>query len=166
VAAGSALPGRWGALVVAGVLRWVAALGATAVLVAAVVDVRPPGVGSAGPTAVGPGAVLWRGGGVAVVVIDGRATEDGLLSSLRSAGVGRVDVLVVRTTADRAVAVAARARQRWPGLVLLAPTDVAGPVGALAPAPGSVMDVGPLRLRFEASADHLEPSISVAERPP
>jgi competence protein ComEC len=153
----------------AGALRWVAAVVAVGTLVAAIAGGGPPGAPTAGPTPVAPGAVLWRAGGAGVVVIDGRTTDDGLLSGLRSAGAGRIDLLVVRTTAVRALAVAARARQRWPSLVVLAPRGAEGLDGALAPPTGSTVDVGPLRLRFEASADRLEPTIGPAGpagRPP
>jgi competence protein ComEC len=100
-------------------LRRAAGAIVASVVVTSVVGARAPSGVPTGPTAVGPGGVLWRGEGVAVVAIDGRATGDGLMSGLRSAGVGRVDVLVVRTTADRAVAVAALARRRWPAAVVL-----------------------------------------------
>jgi competence protein ComEC len=158
--------GRPVLVTVAGGLRWLAAVGAVAVLAAAVVGGHPPGHASAGPTPVGPGAVLWRAGGAAVVVIDGRATEASLLPGLRSAGVGRVDVLVVRTTADRAVAVAGLAQQRWPRVVVLAPAGAAGLRGALTPASGTTLEAGPLHLQFTATADHLEPTIGVVDRPP
>jgi hypothetical protein len=83
--------------------------------------------------------------------------------------VGRVDVLVVRTTADRAVAVAALARRRWPAAVVLAPRGV-GPeglaaTGAVTPPAGGVVEAGPLRLRFEATGDHLEPKVTPAGEP-
>jgi hypothetical protein len=50
--------------------------------------------------------------------------------------------------------------------VVLVPRGVDGVAGALTPMSGSVMAVGALRLRFGVTADHLEPSISVAGRPP
>jgi hypothetical protein len=141
------------------VLRWAAAVLAVGVLVTATIGMRSPAAGSAGPTPVGAGAVLWRSGGVAVVVIDGRATAEGLLSSLRSAGVERLDVLVVRTTADRAVGVAARANERWPSLVVLVPRGVDGLAGAVTPPTGGVMDVGALRLRFASTTNRLEVTV-------
>ena len=141
-------------------LRWTAALLAVGVLGMAVAGVRSPAPASAGPTPVGPGAHLWRAGGASVVVIDGRSTAEGLLSSVRSTGVDRIDVLVVRTTADRAIGVAARTRERWPALVVLVPRGVDGLAGAVTPPPGSAMDVGPLHLRFDTTNDRLEPTIT------
>jgi competence protein ComEC len=160
VAARAESPQPWGRG-----LRWAAALACVAVVASATL-----GRASAPPLAsvqVGPGAMVWRGGGAAVVVLDGRATEATLLPALRSADVGRVDVLVVRTAADRALAVAARARRRWPSLVVLVPDAAASRiVGALAPAAGSTMVVGDMRLTFGGTADRLEPTIGPAERPP
>jgi hypothetical protein len=108
--------------------------------------------------------MLWRGGGAAVVVLDGRATETSLLPALRSAGVGRVDVLVVRTAADRALAAAGQVRRRWPRVVVLVPDAVQGRVvGAIAPTDGSSMVVGGLRVVFDtADGERLEPTIGPA----
>jgi hypothetical protein len=145
-------------------LRWTAAVLAVGVLTTAMADVRPPPAPSAGPTPVGPGAQLWQADGAAIAIIDGRSTADGLLSALRTAGVARLDVLVVRTSADRAIGVATQARDRWPNLLLLVPRGIDGIAGALTPPTGSVMDVGPLRLRFRTTTDRLEPTIG--ERSP
>jgi competence protein ComEC len=160
-----AAPGR----AVPAMLRRAAGVVVVGVVVSAVWGGRPPAVVSAGPTPVGPGAVLWRGDGVAVVAIDGRATHDGLQSGLRGEGVGRVDVLVVRTTADRALTVAARARERWPAVVVLAPrdagTEALAAAGAVAPPAGGVVDAGPLRVLLDVRPDHIEPNVTPAGGP-
>lgn len=140
-----------------------AALGVLALVSAAWV---PAQIGTAaapaGPTAVGAGMTLWRGGGAVLVEIDGRASESDLSAGLRQAGVGRVDILVVRTVAERAVSVAARARQRWPTVVVLAPAGVVDQIaGATTPPLGSTMDIGGLRVRFNATEDRLTPSVLV-----
>jgi competence protein ComEC len=143
-------------------LRWMAALSTVAVVAAATLGRTPAPPLASVPA--GPGAMLWRGGGAAVVVLDGRATETSLLPALRSAGVGRVDVLVVRTAADRALAAAGQVRRRWPRVVVLVPDAVQGRVvGAIAPTDGSSMVVGGLRVVFDtADGERLEPTIGPA----
>lgn len=112
----------------------------------------------------GPGMDLWRGGGAAVVVADGRATDEWLTSALHHEDVDQVDILVIRTPANRAVAVATTLLERWPDLVVLAPAEITEQpgdriAGAITPARGATLEVGTLRLTFEVSADRLEPDI-------
>lgn len=119
---------------------------------------------------IGPGMELWRGRGAAVVVIDGRASEDWLLPELRRHGIRRIDVLIVRTSANRAIAVANRVLEQWPSAAVLAPTEVAEPGagridGAITPPPGS-FDLGGLSLSFEVQIDRLEPAITIVEAAP
>ncbi|MEO7555228.1 MAG: ComEC/Rec2 family competence protein [Acidimicrobiales bacterium] len=138
-----ALVARWGArlplgqlgmpgLVAVGVAIAVASVGrrmgarfagpvAAAIVVGALLA---PGIALRAPapiaTPLGTGAVLWQRDAI-VVVIDGRARADAVLAGLRQAGVGRVDLVVVRTSSTAATAVLAAVRQR--GEV----TDVLGP---------------------------------------
>lgn len=138
-----------------------------AVAIALLTTPGTPGVQD-GLVELGPGMDLWRGGGGAVVVIDGRATEDWLSSALLREQVDRVDLLVVRTPANRAVALGVALVERWPHLVVLAPAEVTEApgeriAGALTPAPGMTMTVGTLRVTFEASSDRLEPDVSVPD---
>lgn len=168
------LAAAWGAVAASRRVRRTvgAAIGAMGIAVGAVTlgGVVIAGVGAPskdGLVEVGPGMELWRGGGAAVVVIDGRATEDWLLPELRRHGVRRIDVLIVRTSATRAVTVANRVLERWPSAAVLAPAEVAEPAagrieGAITPTPGSV-DLGGLRLSFEVQADRLDPDISLVE---
>src|SRR5581483_10402933 len=65
-----------------------------------------------GAAALGPGARLWRGGGGAVVVLDGRTRLDDVLQGLRQAGQRRIDVVVLRT-AGAARADTVSALRRW-----------------------------------------------------
>jgi competence protein ComEC len=125
-----------------------------------------------GRVEIGPGMDMWDGHAVTVVVIDGRATEDWLLSELRGRDIDKVDVLIVRTSASRAVTVATRLRERWPSMQVLAPAEVTeyagtGLEGAVTPAAGDY-DVAGLRLRFDVEGDRLDPHITLAEgdRPP
>jgi competence protein ComEC len=143
----------------ASALRWAGVVVTVAVLATAIAGGRPPGPSGASPTPLGPGAELWRTDGAAVAIIDGRTTVEDLLSGVRASGVDRLDVLVVRTTADRAQGVAARARERWPALVVLAPRTVGGLAAAVTPPPHSEMDVGSLHLRFGTTTDRLELTI-------
>lgn len=154
--------------------RFVAALtlrlsGASVVLgtvMAAVLAAPGSQVAKDGLVELGSGMDLWRGGGAAVVVIDGRATEDWIALALRREDVERVDVLVLRTPANRAVALAATLVERWPQLIVLAPAEVTETPGvriegALTPPPGMTMTVGDLQLAFDTSPDRLEPEISL-----
>ncbi len=134
-----------------GVTRGTAALTAGAVLVHAAAVGRGPRLLDG--ESVGPGAQVWQGGGAAALAVDGRAGEAAVLAGLRDRGVTRLDVLVLRTAARGAAEVAATVRRRWPGISVLGPegsapaargVDGAGPVTV--PAPGTVIDVGGLRL--------------------
>jgi competence protein ComEC len=139
-----------------GVTRGAAALTAVAVLVHAGAVGRGPRLVDG--EAVGPGAQLWQGGGAAALTVDGRAREAAVLAGLRDRGVARLDVIVLRTTAQGAAEVAATVRRRWPGAAVLGPEgsaraarriDGVGPVAV--PASGTVIEVGGLRLTVDDS---------------
>jgi competence protein ComEC len=133
-----------------------AALMAIAVLVHAAAAAGGPGVIDG--EAVGFGAQVWRCGGAAAVIVDGRAREEAVLAGLRDRGVGRLDVVVLRTAAPAATEVAAALRRRWPGVVVLGPAGSAAAarrvadLGSVAvPIAGTVVDVGGLRLTVRGS---------------
>jgi competence protein ComEC len=123
--------------------------------------------------AVGPGAQLWRGGGAAAVVVDGRASEEAVLEGLRDRGVARLDLIVLRTAAPAAAEVAATLRRRWPGVLVLGPAGSAaaarrvadlGPVAV--PTGGSVVDVGGLRLTVhDSGTERLDVGVVVRRTP-
>jgi competence protein ComEC len=134
-----------------GVTRGTAALTVGAVLVHAAAVGRGPRLLDG--ESVGPGAQVWQGGGAAALTVDGRAREAAVLAALRDRGVARLDVLVLRTAARGAAEVAATVRRRWPGVAVLGPggsaraargVDGASPVAV--PPPGTVIEVGGLRL--------------------
>jgi competence protein ComEC len=144
---------------VATALRVAGSLGVVAVLVTAVL----PGSqqpARAGEASAGAGLQVWRATGATLAVIDGRVTETALVSAVHAAGPSRLDVLIVRTDARRAATVAAAARHHWPRVVVLAPALVADRLpGAATPPPGSVVDVGDLRIRFDETSDTLRPTV-------
>jgi len=126
--------------------RWAIAAAAAWVLAAAAL----PGVtGPDGGTELTAGAVLWRAGGGTVVAI--AAPDTGrLLDGLRSAGVQRVDVLLVAKGTSARSADAVRAVRRRVGARL-----VLAPVGhrirdATVPSPGTTFTVGELDLAVRA----------------
>jgi competence protein ComEC len=138
------------------VTRGAAALTAVAVLVHAGAVGRGPRLVDG--EAVGPGAQLWQGGGAAALTVDGRAREAVVLAGLRDRGVARLDVIVLRTTAQGAAEVVATVRRRWPGVAVLGPEgwaraagriDGVGPVAV--PASGTVIELGGLRLTVDDS---------------
>lgn len=146
-AAETGRPGRWwGAL---GAALVVGTLGVAAV--APLVSREPPPL----ERSLGLGATLWRGGGAAVLVLDGRARGDAVLGGLRREGVRRVDVVVARTASRSAGEVALLVARRWPRALVLVPAPGARPStgglpsGAVPVAAGTVLDVGGLRLQLE-----------------
>jgi competence protein ComEC len=119
---------------------------------------------------VGSGMELWRAPRAAVVVIDGRARAEWLLPELRRHGVDHVDVVILRTSSHRAVAVANRLRDQWPATTVLAPpavTEHAGGriPGAATPHPGP-FELDGLRLSFDVAPDRLEPEIAPSSGAP
>lgn len=121
----------------------------------------------------GAGATLWRGGGAVVVVLDGRARDDAILSGLRRERVERVDVAIVRTSARAAVDVVETMRRRWPGALVLTPrpdgadsgTQWSGVEDAISPPRGTAFRVGGLDVTVAANTGgQLE--VDIAPRPP
>ena len=152
----------------------VAVAGAVA---AATVAVTVASVSRAGPdlagVPLGTGAAAWRSGGATAVVVDGRARPSALLAGLRAADVARVDVVVVRTPARAALDAAAVLRRRWPGAAVLLPRAAAALAAAVpvlgnarAPAAGTVVEVGGLRLTAGAVAERLDVEIEMIRGPP
>lgn len=109
----------------------------------------------------GAGAELWRSEGRALVSIDGRVREDDLLAALRSRGVTRLDVVVVRSAAGGLHAVAADLSRRYGRMTVIAPRD-AGITAARAPASGSSLRLGALVVRFTVSGDQIDLEVEPA----
>ena len=147
---------------------------AASVLVAVTVSAAVPSTGGAvaeGEQPLGAGATLWRGGGAAVLVLDGRASDDAVLGGLRRARVTRVDVVILRTSARGAGEVLATLRRARPVGAVMAPRPPgarpgdghATAVGAVSPPVGTALDVGGLRLTVLGnSADRLDISVDLA----
>jgi competence protein ComEC len=154
--------GRIGSAALATAVR-AGGVAAVAVTLAAAIIAATQSQVQEGSIEVGPGMELWRGQRAAVVVIDGRARAEWLLPELRRHGVGHVDVVILRTSSHRAVAVANRLRDRWPGATVLAPAavveDAGGRIpGAVTPDAGA-FELDGLRLSFDVAHDRLEPEI-------
>jgi competence protein ComEC len=153
------------------VARGAAAL--VGVVVLAHAAAAPGGPGVVDGEAIGLGAQLWRGGGAAAVIVDGRAREGAVLAGLRDRGVTRLDMVVLRTAAPTAAEVAATLRRRWPGLLVLGPAGSAaagrrvaglGPVAV--PTGGSVIDLGGLRLTVRSSGtERLDVGVALRRTP-
>jgi hypothetical protein len=152
--------------------RWQLLLGGAgpaATLAVVAVMLAPSGSSGTSAQPLGAGATLWQAGGDAVVALDGRARNDLILSGLRTHRVDALDVAVVRTDSRAAAGVAATLLRRWPGLTVLVPRGstlaTAGSAGVMAPAAGTVIQGGGLRVSVERSAgDHLD--VAVKPVPP
>jgi competence protein ComEC len=114
-------------------------------------------------TGLAPGIVRWHHGGTEVLVLGGAGGRTplgapALLSTLRQAGVGAIDLLVVADPSVPPSAVAAVADRHPLGAVVTAggvgPLPVDAPQAA-APRPIGVLDVGALEVRFTATSDRL-----------
>lgn len=149
-------------------LRLAGSVVAVVTLVVASLSVAGESVAEDGLVEIGPGVDLWRGGGAAVAIIDGRATEEWLESGLQREQVDRLDALILRTPANRAVSVAGTLVERWPEMAVLAPAEVAQSPGArikgaATPVPGAVLQVGTLRMAFDVEPDRLEPDVTLMD---
>ncbi|MDP8937248.1 MAG: hypothetical protein M3O23_05915, partial [Actinomycetota bacterium] len=113
---------------------------------------------------VAPGALLWRTGGAAVLVVDDlEASPDRLLSGLRSASVRRLDVMAVaRPGVASARDVEPTLRRFRPRLLLAPPGNRL--TGAVVPAAGTTVAAGPLAVAVDAVAPRL--SVRVSSRAP
>lgn len=130
------------------------------------VSIRPgPDLPDDGEVRLGPGMQLWRAGEVSLLAIDGRADDRVLVDELRRQGVRQAQMLVVRTPAVKAAALAAGLAQRWPGLRVYVPAALAadGPMsrGVVVPADGSRHTVGRLQVTFESDPDRLRVAVHV-----
>ncbi len=150
------------ALVAAALARWrprLAVPTATAVGVATLLSpsLVPP-AGALDGEEVGPGARVWRGGAVVVVLDGGDAGR--LLDRLRLNGVRRIDVLVSSSGGRTAAGVVATLRSRLPVGLVLAPAghrirDATVPRAGMSVDVGGLrLDVGPVRPRLEVAVAH------------
>lgn len=116
--------------------------------------------GTANARSVGRGATLWRAGGATVVVLDGaRGAPDRLMSSLRTAAVRRIDVLVASRPGSAEALMAEELERRFPASVVLGP-PLARLTGALVPPPGSELRVGELVVHVDYDADRLAVTVA------
>jgi ComEC/Rec2-related protein len=159
-----AASGRLRSTRASGGLRLAGGLMLVAIVAMAMVAGAQGGSPAAGLVEVGRGVDLWRGGGAAVVVVDGRAVADNLATQLRAEGVRRVDAVVTRTSSPRAAAAARALHERWPAAVILAPSAAADLVApAIIPEDRSVMTVGALRIKLDTEPERLEATITVTD---
>lgn len=127
---------------------------AVTALVAPALALRSP---SAPRAEVSPGAVLWRDGAGSLLVLDGRARPEAVLEGLRREGVMRLDAVVLRSGAERAVEAAAAVQQRSPGAAALGPRTIDASLDdAITPVvTGTTIAVGDLIVRIAPAGDGL-----------
>ena len=150
--------GRRGGVALAGLA------GAVVALAPAVAVLRPAAIHD---RSVVPGARLWRHGGASVLVVDDlRASPAALLSSLHSADVRRVDVLVVTRPGRAAAADVDALLHRFPPRLLLAPAGHRLPGRVVVPPAGSEVSAGGLHVGFEETNPRLVARVGPARGPP
>jgi competence protein ComEC len=110
--------------------------------------------------AVGRGATLWRAGGASVLVLDGaRGSPDRVMSSLRTAAVRRIDVLVASRPGTSEAAMAEELQRRFPASVVLGPPH-SRLAEALVPPAGAELHVGRLLVHIDYDGDRLAATVS------
>ena len=151
VAAGDQLPGR------APVPRR-----RRAVTALALVPVVAAGVATAGPSGrdldgapLGRGAELWRRDGATVVVLAGNADGGRLLKALRTNGVRRIDLLVLRSGGGAAARLAGLVRHRSGVRLTVAPAGHRVPDAEVLE-PGEAVRVGALEVIAEGGRERLD----------
>jgi len=95
------------------------------------------------------GARLWRRGGATVLIVDGHPVNTGrLMSALHTAGVRRLDLVVVARPGPAASHAVGPVLERFPAGLVLAPPghDVAS---GIIPEPGATVSAGGLELAVE-----------------
>jgi len=145
--------------------RWRAAgtlVGSLVVAGTLAVAALAPAPPEAGRHALGTGAEVVVSGGVAVVVMDGRATAPMVFAGLRRLGVVRADAVVVRTA--RGAGAVEDLRRRFPGAAILVPDGSGVPGATVVTQPGSV-GLGGATVAVEVSGGRLEVVAVVAEGP-
>ncbi len=110
-------------------------------------------VGPGGAQSVAEGAVLWRRGAAAVLVVD-RPRARALLSGLRRVGVRNLDVVAVRSPARSAGPAMAPVLERHPARMMLTPATAT---------PGGSVTVGGLRVDVVSVRPRLDVRVSPVE---
>ncbi len=138
-------------------------VGVVMAVVAVAVLVGAPHLGGgtrAGLVEVG-GAELWRGsGGAAVLVVPGNARADAVLAGLRQRGVGRLDLVVLRSAGPQAAGTLAVVTERIGVDQVWAPRGSPAP-GADQP-PVTAVEAGGLRVHADPVGERLDVDVEVA----
>ena len=130
-----------------------------------------PAVGARWPAPVdgrelASGATLWRRGGATVMVVEGAPSSPGrLLSALHEADVRRLDLLVVANPGVAAARGVEPLLRRFPAGLLLAPSGTRL-AGAVVPADGTRVAVGPLAVDVDSASPRLAVRVGPARGPP
>ena len=138
--------------------------GAAVALAPAVAVLRPSPVDGRSVVA---GARLWRAGGATVLVVeDLRASPEALLSSLHTADVRDLDVLVVARPGAAAASDVAALLRRFPPRLVVAPAGHRLPGAVVVPAAGSQVVAGGLVVSVGEAAPGLTVQVASARAPP
>ena len=145
--------------------RWVLVALATPLAAVLLLSISRPTAVASGEHRIG-GASLWRGPGsnaATVLVVSGASQTGPLLARLRSLGVSRIDLVIVRSVAPAAERMVGEIGSRLEIGEVWAPTS--SRLESLSPVPEGPVIGGSLRITVTRSDSTLEPSIALVPTP-
>ena len=148
-----------------GTRRWVPVAIATPLAAVLLLSISRPTAVAAGEHRIG-GASLWRGSGsnaATVLVVSGASQTGPLLARLRSLGISRIDLVIVRSVAPAAERMVGEIGSRLEIGEVWAPTS--SRLESLSPVPEGPVIGGSLRITVTRSDSTLEPSIALVPTP-
>ena len=138
---------------------------ATPLAAVLLLSISRPSAVAAGEHRIG-GASLWRGSGsnaATVLVVSGASQTGPLLARLRSLGISRIDLVIVRSVAPAAERMVGEIGSRLEIREVWAPTS--SRLESLSPVPDGPVIGGSLRIAVTRSDSTLEPSIALVTTP-
>lgn len=141
--------------------RWIKIAGVVSITAVVVLSIPRPATVAAGEHRIG-GASLWRGSGTNpahVLVVSGTSQTGPVLARLRSMGIGRLDLVIVRSVAPAAERLVLEIRSRLEIEAVWAPAS--SRMESLSPLPEGPVVGGSLRIALTRSNSTLEPLIEL-----
>jgi competence protein ComEC len=148
-----------------GARRWVMVAATASLATVMLLSISRPATVAAGEHRIG-GASLWRGTGsnpATVLVVSGASQTGPLLAQLRSLGISRLDLVIVRSVAPAAERLVGEIGSRLEISEVWAPTS--SRLESLSSVPEGPVIGGSLRIAVTRSDSTLEPSIELVPSP-